>query len=195
LLAASGVSRPSLPQPTIGALVVFCQIGRQARNAIKQNRHNEALKLRLEVYKDIIAISREASDAISDLSAFIRKFQSALALARQTQTELGGYAVPATHPSQLIDKKSRLSSSNIRVMAITETWQIIDPKIDIFRTAINAALYDIDAAYQPYFDAAYHAMPIDAPVGKWEPPSADALQPHPSPHFSPQVICNRKYNF
>jgi hypothetical protein len=176
-IIASGVGGvATILAATIGALVVLGQIGRQARNAIKQNKHNEALKLRLEVYKDIVGISRKASDAISDLSAFIRKFQSTLSLARQTQAELKGYAVPSAHPSQLIDKKSQLHSSNTRVMAITETWQIIDQRMDIFRTAINAALYDIDAAFHPYFDAAYHAMPIDAPVGKWEPPSAEALQ-------------------
>jgi Na+-driven multidrug efflux pump len=38
---------------TIGASAVAFQIGRQARNAIKLNRHTEALKLKLEVYKDI----------------------------------------------------------------------------------------------------------------------------------------------
>jgi hypothetical protein len=48
--------------------------------------------------------------------------------------------------------------------------------MDIFRTAINAALYDFDAAFHPYFDAAYHAMPIAAPKDSWEPPSAETLQ-------------------
>ena len=61
-------------------------------------------------------------------------------------------------------------------MAITETWQVIDPRIAIFRTAIEAALYDIEAAFHPYFDAAYHAMPIDAPQGSWKPPSAEDMQ-------------------
>jgi hypothetical protein len=85
---------------TIGASAVVYQMGRQARNAIKLNRHNEALKLKLEVYKDIVGISRKASDAISDLSAFIRKFQSTLSLAQQTQAELKGCAVPSAHPSR-----------------------------------------------------------------------------------------------
>jgi hypothetical protein len=156
--------------------VVLLQIGWQARIATNQNRRSEALKLRLEVYKNIVGISRESFDAISDLAAFVRKFQSTLSLARQTQGELTAYAIPTAHPSQLIDKESQVHSSALRVMAITETWQIIEPKIEIFRTAINAAFYEIDAASHPYFDAAYHAMPIDAPVGKWEPPSAEQLE-------------------
>ena len=161
---------------TIGAYVVIFQIGRQARNAINQNRYNEALKLKLEVYKDIVGISRKASEAINDLSDFVRKFQTYLSLARQTRAKFNGYVIPAAHPSQLTDKKSQLDSSTMRVVAITETWQIIDQRMDNFRTAIKAALHDIDAAYQPYFDEAYFAMSIAAPKESWEPPSAEAIQ-------------------
>jgi Na+-driven multidrug efflux pump len=80
---------------TIGALVVVIQIGRQARNAIKQNRENEATKLKLEVYKGIIGISRAASDAVGDLSSFVTQLHLHLLMARQTQAELGGFAVPS----------------------------------------------------------------------------------------------------
>jgi hypothetical protein len=48
-------------------------------------------------------------------------------------------------------------------MAVAETWQIVNQRIEIFRMAINSALYDIDAAYQPYFNAALHAMLDDDP--------------------------------
>jgi hypothetical protein len=168
----------------IGALVVIYQIGRQARNAIEQNRSNEALKLKLEVYKDIIRISREASNAITDLSSFIRQFHVTLSLARQTQAELNAYAVPSAHPSQLIERKSQLYSSHIKVMAITETWQMIDPRIDIFRKAISTSLFDIDTVYSPYFNAAIRAMPLGvskdpAKEGSsisWVPPSIEVLQ-------------------
>jgi hypothetical protein len=53
---------------TIGFFVVVYQIGRQAQNALKQSRENEAIKLKLEVYKDITGVSREALDAIGDKS-------------------------------------------------------------------------------------------------------------------------------
>ncbi len=160
----------------IAASVVLFQIGRQAKNAIQQNRHNEALKLRLEVYKDIGERCGNASNAIDDLCAFIDNFHSALALARQTQTELNGYAVPTAHPSQFIDKESQLHSSIVRLMAITEMWQIVSPRMDISRATINKVVHDIDAASQSYFEAAYRAMPIAAPPGSWKPPSAVELQ-------------------
>jgi hypothetical protein len=163
---------------TIGFFVVVYQIGRQAQNALKQSRENEAIKLKLEVYKDITGVSREALDAIGDLSSFVRQFHSALLLAQQTQRDLGGYVVPSSFdPSLLIEKKSKLSSSNIRVIAITETWQIIDQRMDIFRTAIASAFYDLDEAYQHYFNAAYRAMPIASPKDDaWRLPAVDTLR-------------------
>ena len=54
----------------IGALVVVWQIGRQARDAIRQTRHNETLKLKLKVYEEIIATCRSASDAVVNLSSY-----------------------------------------------------------------------------------------------------------------------------
>ena len=161
---------------TIGALVVLGQIGRQARDAIKQNQHNEALKLKLAVYQDIVNLSHKASDAISDLSAFILEFWLALLLARRTEVENNAFAVPSAHPAQLLDKKSLVWRRNAELKGVTETWQIIHQPMDVLRTKIDKALENIDSAFGPYFDAAYHAMPIAAPVDKWAPPSSEALQ-------------------
>jgi hypothetical protein len=61
-------------------------------------------------------------------------------------------------------------------MAVTETWQIIDQRMDIFRLAIVAALYDVDAAHHAYFNAAYHAMPIAFPKDAWTPPTEEMLR-------------------
>jgi hypothetical protein len=83
--------------------------------------------------------------------------------------------VPSAHPSQLIEKKSQVASSAIKVMAVTETWQIVDPRMDVFRIAIVTALHDLDFAYQPYFNAAYRAMTIAFPKDAWAPPNEEAL--------------------
>ena len=68
---------------TVGVLVVFWQIGRQARNAIQQNRHNEALKLKLQVYEEIASICRSASQAAISLSSYVQNFGINASLTRQ----------------------------------------------------------------------------------------------------------------
>jgi hypothetical protein len=146
---------------TFGAVIVIYQIGKQARHAIYQNRDNEAQKLSLDVYREIIGISLDASSARNALASFIREIHSSLRSARQwhdsnrDQLDERSYLQNILHPSPnlvtLRDKHSQLNSNNLRVIAITETWQIIDPRIEIFKTAISAALFDIDMAYQPYY--------------------------------------------
>jgi hypothetical protein len=159
----------------IGALVVIWQISRQARNAIRQNRENEALKLKLEVYKDIIGITRGASHAAGELANFVRRFHMNLALARQTQAEVNSYIIPGTNPDQLTKQQSHLSSAVAKVLFLTETWLVIDKRMDIFRISVVAAKYDVDAALQSYFEVAYHAMPIASPVDEWTPPNAEVF--------------------
>jgi hypothetical protein len=174
--AVPAQAKATLIAATVSALVVVHQIGRQARNALKQSRHNEALKLKLEIYKDIIGITRDASNAISDLSSFARNFPMNLSFAQQTQAKTGNFAVPSAHPSHLIEKKSELYSTHIKMIAITETWKIVDNRIDVFRTAINSALYDIDEAYRLFFDAALPLMNLGGSGAPWTPPSAETIQ-------------------
>jgi hypothetical protein len=172
---------------SIGFVVVMYQIGTQARNALKQSREIEAVKLKLEVYKDIIAISRDASTAVGDFASLIDRFHSALLFAQQTQTHLNAYVIPTSSgdPQLFIDARAAMSRSAIKLMALTETWQMINPRVDIFRKAINAALFDIDMTYEPYFNAALHAMPLGVPrdppkegaqAVSWHPPSAEVIQ-------------------
>lgn len=43
----------TIASATIGVLVVARQIRTQAANAIRQNKHNEALQLKMKVYEEI----------------------------------------------------------------------------------------------------------------------------------------------
>ena len=168
----------------IGLYVVFWQIGRQARNAIGQNRHNETLKLKLKIYEEIVAISRDSSDAEIALSSFVRGFQTDIFLSRQMILSSLPSLIPKARAPVLLEKKSTLGSQTIKIISVTERWQIIDPRIEIFRTAINVANYDIDAAFQAYFSAAIRLMPHEMPSGHpqqgtvipWSPPNDQVSQ-------------------
>jgi hypothetical protein len=95
---------------SIGFLVVMYQIGTQARNALKQSRENEAVKLKLEVYKDIIAISRDASTAVGDFASLIDRFHSDLHFARQIPSPLHAYVIPTSSgdPERFRDTRAEM---------------------------------------------------------------------------------------
>jgi hypothetical protein len=150
---------------TIGALIVICQIGQQARHAINQNRDNEALKLKSEVYREVVAASDQASDAETDLSTFVRLFQSSLEMARLATNAGMAPAVPAARIPTLIEKKAAADRGATALVCFIERWKIIDPRTEVFKVAANVAFHDINEAYGPYLDAAFRMMPYEGPNG------------------------------
>jgi hypothetical protein len=122
----------------LGALAVVWQIGRQARNALRQNRHNETLKLKLKVYEEIIVTCRAASDAVVSLSFYVRLFHTNVVLYRQIMQQGVPLVIPDARVPRLIEKKTAVDTTAVEIVSLTERWQIIDPRIQIFRVAVGA---------------------------------------------------------
>jgi ABC-type nickel/cobalt efflux system permease component RcnA len=167
---------------TIGVLLVVWQIGRQARHAIQQNRHNEALKLKLQVYKEVAAKSRAAGFAESDLSSYVRIFETEVELARSMRTA-GGSWVPKARFPILSEKNNSLSEKTIEIVSMTERWQIIDPRIELFRMAIGAAMEDIRQTFDEYIKIVLPLLPMEISVPShqgtlfpWHPPDDQSAQ-------------------
>ena len=168
---------------TVGAYLVVWQIGKQARNAIQQNRHNEALKLKLEVYKNITEICRDASVAETRLSSYVRQFEIDVALFRQMHSDGLSWSIPKARASTFLEKKRNLDEKTIELISITEKWQIIDPRIAIFRTAVNVAVHDIQTAFNEYFQVAMRIMPAEltaqpqqGSLFPWHPPNDQSAE-------------------
>jgi hypothetical protein len=109
---------------TLGAMAVIWQIGRQAHHAIQQNRHNEALKLKLQVYEQIVATCRAAEHAVTELWADVHGFQFDVSLYRQNAPQ---WPVPKARAKILLDKRSNLDRMSAEVIFLTERWQITYP--------------------------------------------------------------------
>jgi hypothetical protein len=161
---------------TLGAIAVVLQIGKQARAAIDQNRHNESMKLKLQVYQEIVAICRNASDAEVALSSYIRSFSLDIAVSKQMRQIGQKWMVPKARVRDLIDKSHAVSMNAIEIIMLTERWQIIDSRIELMRTAANVASHDIREAFAPYLDLALRVMPQELPGHPqqnplaWQPP-------------------------
>jgi hypothetical protein len=163
---------------TIGALVVVWQIGRQARNALNQNSHNEALKLKLEIYKEILGACREAGDAGSEMLSFLRVLN--LAVERNLSDLANGR--PTTAPAARYKVMSQnfitLSDGIVGLISIIERWQIIEPRMLIFQTAANVVHHDILNAQNDFLRDCMTMLPVDLPNGNgsivhWSSLSAD----------------------
>lgn len=163
---------------TFGALAVIAQIGRQARNAIDQSRLNEAMKLRLQVYEEVVGICRRASNAEVELSSFVRNFSMEV---NSVHVLMGGglpWSVPKARISDLLDKSSCLSLHEIELIGFVERWQVIDPRMSVIQIAINVAMHDINAAFHAYFSAAITAFPHEIPGNPGQPKALPWLPPN-----------------
>lgn len=146
----------------VAATVVFHQIGRQVHGAIHQNRRNEALKLKLQVYEEIVEICRNATLADVSLGAFVHMLPTILNTARQLrQTQL----TSRYRTSVLIDAQDDATATLVAVISWIERWGIVDPRIDVFWWAINSAKHDIAEACRTYVQRAMTVLPREAPPG------------------------------
>jgi hypothetical protein len=177
-------SATSLVVATAGVIAVVWQIGKQARLAIEQNRQNETLKLKLQIYEEISETCQDEGRAEVDFSAIIGQFDSELLLCQFAMKEGRSYSIPRARVPQLIDAHQETAKQAIQIITLTERWHIIDPRVDVFRLAVNAALHDIYLAFGPYYDVALKTMPMEALSGPllgkllpWQPPDeATTLQ-------------------
>lgn len=170
----------TIASATIGVLVVARQIRTQAANAIRQNKHNEALQLKMKVYEEIIRVCAGCQNAEASLSSFVRGFSSAVEICRKQQAAGHPFTVPRQRFQHFMDLQTSLDKSSIQMISLTERWQIIDPRIEVFRTAFNVAIHNIREASWRYTTAVVSLLPIervDAPgqLIPWSPPSEQQL--------------------
>jgi hypothetical protein len=164
----------------IGVLVVFWQIGRQARFAISQQQHTERLKLKLDVYRELLRLCEAARHSIIQAHNFTGSFTQQLESYEAVATQGVVGIVPKSRATDFIEVWKKASDAVLDLIAWTEKWEIIDPRIEVFRTAFNATLHDNREEFAAYVDIASITMPRDqvGPTGQltlfpWQPPTGD----------------------
>lgn len=166
---------------TIGALVVARQIRTQSANAIRQNKHNEALKLKMKVYDEIINVCAKCQDADSSLTNFIRSVFNDVSISQKQQLAGRPFRITEHRFPHYLELQKSLDSSAVEMVFLTERWQIIDPRIEVFRTAFNVAMHDIRETSWRYWNTLMPLLPVDrrdAPGQQfnWEPPNEKQLE-------------------
>lgn len=145
---------------TLGAILILYQIGRQAQHALKQDKNNEAIKLKMQVYENVLSITREMMSAEVGLGSYISSFESDVRLCKFMHKSGYPWSAPKARSAALTSRYNALSRASNEVIGMIERWQIIDPRIMVFRTAINVAMHEIRLAYtEDYFHTALRLMP------------------------------------
>jgi hypothetical protein len=165
----------------LAASMIFVQIKRQLGNAIAQTRSNEAIKLKKDVYKEVLDVVDSLQNAETEAFSYTHKFEFGLINAETSLQFSGKAKPPEVCTEDLIEKHYDLSKKTSAFVGLIERWTIIDPRLVIFQTAINAVKFDVDLQFQRYFDISLKSMPRkfqlspDPSIAKpeWQMPNAE----------------------
>jgi hypothetical protein len=155
----------------IGFSAVFIQIGRQGRNAIKANTQNEVLKRKIEIYERTLDTTQRAQEAILDLTSYLNKIEASFMLARVFEGERK--IVPAERFPDYFDRRSLALKTLIEVLYLIESWQIVEPKLDVFRHAISFGLDEHRKTIRFNGDPLMYSLPVEGFT--WEIPIEERL--------------------
>jgi hypothetical protein len=157
--------------------VLLWRLRVEAQRAIDQNKATEALKLKLKVYEqEVVPTVERTVNAQVALSTFVRLFVVALKN-YQTLTSAGVAAArPTERAPDLIKFNTAFEAETVAIVTFTERWFVVDPRFEIFKIAINAALHDTREAWGAYFDGVMRSMPADLPDRvHWNPPDLQLI--------------------
>jgi len=147
-----------------GVWAIIHQIRSQARESRSSLKENERLKLKAEMFEESVLLSRSVSDNAIALSTKLRTFSYDILMA-STNFALDGNAekIKGTIDG-LFDRYSSFSNGAISFVYHVEKYRIIDPRILIFRTAVNAILHDCGEHHSRFFTKIMPLMPQGPPA-------------------------------
>lgn len=162
----------------IGLVAIIHQIGRQARAAITQQRDNEAIKLKVDLYRQIAETCERASDAERQFTGPIRDFLLHLAVAADGKATGRHFTIPDARFPEINRLRGVAVYAAIEIVTTVERWRIVDPRMAVFQLAINVALGNLNQAWTAFYPLAMRALPMDLADGSgtlpWSPAGDDA---------------------
>ncbi len=163
----------------LAAGMVVWQLRKQHKNALKQQRENGREALKLQIYKNLVERIRALTDAYSEAKLYA--FAIIPSLESFQQEQAAGYEPSPTQ--QRVPKFSELhfKAGNLLADLIIEfeCWSIAFPGLNVFKIALNAAVYDVGQSFWPLFSALLHVLPMDPPPG--EIGKSSIIHPPPTP--------------
>jgi hypothetical protein len=128
--------------------------GRQSRAAIAET---ERRKINSAVYEDAVSICRGLADASIELSTKLHTMNMEIEVAARAEAATLAYNLPTARFPALSALYGEFTDAALRFIFLIENRRIVDPRILIFRTAMNTVLHD--SRQSMFSDFVLHVMP------------------------------------
>jgi hypothetical protein len=147
----------------VGVIIVILQLGRQHSSQLKLQRENYREQLRLKIYQQfskLLDITVHKNIA-SSMYAFL--IPGNIQTYRRQIKDGFSPSPLQDRTSELIKLKNETTKAIIALMFMIERYQIVEPRIDIFRIAIGVADHDMTETFRPLFSFLLRILPDEIP--------------------------------
>ncbi|MEP7354772.1 MAG: hypothetical protein ABI824_16205 [Acidobacteriota bacterium] len=172
---------------------VVWQLGKQHKNSLVQQRESARATLKLRIYEILLQRIRPVSDANLEAKGYAVRILLALE-SFQRETAAGYQPAPIKHRLPAFSDLHFKAQGQLAELIIEfECWSIAFPGLNVFKTALNAATYDVNQSFPLLFSALLHVLPMDPPPD--ESGKSTIVHPPPSPEVLSELrILIEKYN-
>ncbi len=163
-----------------GALVVFWQLRKQAENTARSNLQSEKLKLVKDIYEDLLDACHDVHEAVATLDGYVQDFCRYVGSQQQVVKVA---KMKATAPTQRYQNVADLAKDACKklllIVRLARRWEITDPRLRVFKFAMNAAIYGVNEALKKYQLSTASVLPADERILEkmgWEPPDRAGMK-------------------
>ena len=148
----------------IGILIVVYQLGKQRRNELTVQKENHREQFRIQIYQEFSKLLGIAVEKNSHSKMYA--FNLPMHVHNYRDQNKKGFS-PAPLRERVMEFNKRhfdsLRSDN-DLISLIERYQIVDPKLDIFLTAISVAHYDMTETFNALFPFLFEILPHEIPL-------------------------------
>lgn len=166
------------------AIIALFGIAWQLRAQRKQSNEaiaeNERRKLKAAMYEDAVKVARELVDSAIALSTPIRITALQVRAIAVAAAEGRQFMPPQTSVPDVLQKWSAVQEAVVRFIFLVEERRFIDPRMLVFRSAMNSVAHDAREAmdgnlFVRMVDVVQHQL-SNGEVSQYAPPSIEAAE-------------------
>jgi hypothetical protein len=145
----------------VGFGLIAFQLKRQHENDISTQRENNREQLRLEIYQEFSTCLDEANSKTSKASGYAFNLSNNVSMYTQLRESSMAVFPVSQRANEFTELHSISNHSIIELIKLIEKYEIVSPKLEIFKLAFNAASYDITQAYTDLIPYLFKVLPMD----------------------------------
>jgi hypothetical protein len=137
--------------------------GKQSREAVAEN---ERRRLKTAMYEDGVLNCRQLADTAIELSTKLRMMMMQLEVTARAASANLAFDLPSARLPAIAELYAHFSDAVLSFIFLVENRRIVDPRILVFRTAMNAILYDTrEIMFSKFVIHLMPVLPVEGPDG------------------------------